>query len=74
MNLALQLASCTLLGTTIPSVGILIKDAIRPDTDQLTGDNRQNGGLGVHFSDKGLQAHGHLWAEKVEAWLDTVLE
>jgi hypothetical protein len=30
--------------------------------------------LGVHFSDKGLQAHGHLWAEKVEAWLDTVLE
>ncbi len=45
-----------------------------PDTDQLTGDNRQNGGLGVHFSDKGLQAHGRLWAKKVEAWLDTVLE
>jgi Carbohydrate esterase, sialic acid-specific acetylesterase len=45
-----------------------------PDTDQLTSDNRQNGGLGVHFSDKGLQAHGRLWAEKVEVWLDTVLE
>ena len=44
-----------------------------PDTDQLTGDNRQDGGMGVHFSDKGLQAHGHLWAEKVAAWLDTVL-
>jgi len=41
-----------------------------PDTDQLTGDNRQNGGRGVHFSDKGLQAHGRLWAEKVEQWLD----
>jgi len=41
-----------------------------PDTDQLTGDNRQNGGRGVHFSDKGLQAHGKLWAEKVEQWLD----
>jgi len=45
-----------------------------PDTDRLTGSNRQNDGLGVHFSDKGLQAHGRLWAEKVEAWLDTVLE
>jgi hypothetical protein len=41
-----------------------------PDTDQLTGDNRQNGGRGVHFSDQGLQAHGRLWAEKVEQWLD----
>ena len=44
-----------------------------PDTDQLTGDNRQNGGKGVHMSDKGLQAHGRLWAEKVGAYLDTVL-
>lgn len=41
-----------------------------PDTDQLTGDYRQDGGRGVHFSDKGLQAHGRLWAAKVEAWLD----
>jgi hypothetical protein len=31
----------------------------------MIGDNRQNGGLGVHFSDKGLQAHGRLWAKKV---------
>jgi hypothetical protein len=44
-----------------------------PDTDQLTGDNRQNNGKGVHMSAKGLQAHGRMWAEKVEAWLDTVL-
>jgi hypothetical protein len=41
-----------------------------PDTDQLTGDNRQNGGTGVHFSDKGLRAHGRLWAEKVAAYVD----
>lgn len=45
-----------------------------PDTDTLTGDNRQNHGTGVHFSAKGLQAHGHLWAEKVGPWLDTVLQ
>jgi len=44
-----------------------------PDTDQLTGADRQNGGKGVHFSSLGLQAHGRLWAEKVEAYLDTVL-
>ncbi len=41
-----------------------------PDTDRLTGDNRQNGGKGVHFSDRGLQAHGRLWAEKVAAWIE----
>ncbi len=45
-----------------------------PDTDQLTGDNRQNGGKGVHFSDKGLQAHGRLWAMAVETYLDKVLK
>jgi hypothetical protein len=45
-----------------------------PDTDQLTGDNRQNEGKGVHFSDKGLQAHGRLWAAKVGAYLNKVLK
>jgi hypothetical protein len=44
-----------------------------PDTDKLTGDNRQNGGKGVHFSEKGLHAHGELWAQKVSAYLDTIL-
>ena len=44
-----------------------------PDTDQLTGMNRQNHGTGVHMSDMGLQAHGKLWAEKVGPWLDSVL-
>jgi hypothetical protein len=44
-----------------------------PDTDHLTGDNRQSGGKGVHMSDKGLQAHGRSWAEKVAAYLDQVL-
>jgi hypothetical protein len=40
-----------------------------PDTDSLTGDNRQNGGTGVHLSGKGLQAHGKMWAEKVAQWI-----
>ena len=44
-----------------------------PDTDQLTGMNRQNHGTGVHMSDMGLQAHGKLWAAKVGPWLDSVL-
>jgi len=41
-----------------------------PDTDALGGDNRDQGGQGIHFSDKGLRAHGRLWAEKVSAYLD----
>ena len=44
-----------------------------PNTDTLTGDNRQNNGKGVHFSAKGLEAHGKLWSEKVGAYLDSVL-
>jgi hypothetical protein len=44
-----------------------------PDTDQLTGMNRQSQGTGVHMSDTGLQAHGQLWEEKVSEWLDGVL-
>jgi hypothetical protein len=45
-----------------------------PDTDTLTGLNRQNQGKGVHFSDTGLRVHGQLWADKVAAWLDTILK
>jgi len=37
-----------------------------PDTDALNGDNR----VDVHFSGKGLRAHGKLWADKVGAWLE----
>jgi Carbohydrate esterase, sialic acid-specific acetylesterase len=40
-----------------------------PDTDTLTGENRQNGGTGVHMSAKGLEAHGEMWAEKVGQWI-----
>jgi hypothetical protein len=45
-----------------------------PDTDALTGENRQNNGQGVHFSAQGLKAHGELWAEKVGAYLDYLLQ
>jgi serine/threonine protein kinase len=44
-----------------------------PDTDTLRGENRDNGGKGIHFSGKGQHAHGKLWAEKVSAYLDRVL-
>ncbi|MHC4562824.1 MAG: sialate O-acetylesterase [Planctomycetota bacterium] len=40
-----------------------------PDTDTLTGDHRDFDGTGIHFSPKGLRAHGRLWAKKVAAWL-----
>jgi serine/threonine protein kinase len=44
-----------------------------PDTDTLTGDNRDQGGEGIHFSPKGLTAHGKMWAAKVGVWLDKEL-
>lgn len=44
-----------------------------PDTDALTGVNRDHGGSGIHFSGTGLRAHGKLWAEKVSAYLEKVL-
>jgi serine/threonine protein kinase len=45
-----------------------------PDTDQLTGDNRDQGGQGIHFSPKGLRAHGAAWAEKIAPWLTKQLK
>jgi hypothetical protein len=44
-----------------------------PDTDTLTGDSRDIDGKGIHFSPKGLKAHGEMWAEKVGVYLDKVL-
>lgn len=44
-----------------------------PDTDTLTGDHRDGGGRGIHFSPKGLTAHGQMWAEKTGVYLDKVL-
>ncbi len=44
-----------------------------PDTDTLTGDNRDYAGKGIHFSPKGLRAHGEMWSEKVGKYLDRVL-
>jgi Carbohydrate esterase, sialic acid-specific acetylesterase len=43
------------------------------DTDALTGNCRDGGGRGIHFSEKGLKAHGQLWADKVAVYLDKVL-
>ena len=45
-----------------------------PDTDTLMGDNRDNGGQGIHFSGKGNTAHGIMLADKVSAYLDKVLK
>ena len=44
-----------------------------PDTDTLTALYRQDNGRGTHFNDAGLKAHGLLWAQAVEEWLDQVL-
>jgi len=44
-----------------------------PDTDALGGDNRDQGGKGIHFSAKGLRTHGKLWADKVCTYLDKAL-
>lgn len=44
-----------------------------PDTDTLTGDNRDNDGKGIHLSRKGLLAHGKMWADKVGDYLYKVL-
>jgi hypothetical protein len=41
-----------------------------PDTDTLTSAYRQNNGQGVHLNDAGLKAHGLLWAQAVELYLD----
>jgi serine/threonine protein kinase len=44
-----------------------------PDTDTLTGANRDQNGQGIHFSPGGLAAHAKLWANKVGVWLDKIL-
>lgn len=44
-----------------------------PDTDLLGGQNRDQGGQGIHFSAQGLRAHGEAWAQKVGAWLEAAL-
>ncbi len=44
-----------------------------PDTDTLTGDHRDFEGKGIHFSPKGLKAHGQMWAEKVIPYVESEL-
>ena len=44
-----------------------------PDTDTLTAAYREKNGTGVHLNDAGLKAHGALWAERVEEYLDSRL-
>jgi hypothetical protein len=45
-----------------------------PDTDQLKGDFRDEGGQGVHFSGKGLREHAARWAAKVAPWVEQNLK
>jgi len=45
-----------------------------PDTDTLTGDLRDRGGKGIHFSPKGLKRHGELWAELVAPYVERCLK
>jgi hypothetical protein len=45
-----------------------------PDTDTLTAKYRQNNGKGTHMNDLGLKTHGQMWAERVELYLDPLLQ
>lgn len=45
-----------------------------PDTDTLTGDHRDFDGKGIHFSPKGLKAHGEMWAEILANYIESALE
>lgn len=45
-----------------------------PDTDTLTGDHRDLDGKGIHFSPKGLKAHGLLWGERVKPLIDQAIQ
>lgn len=45
-----------------------------PDTDVLTGDHRDLGGKGIHFSPKGLKSHGEMWADEVLPYVMEVLD
>jgi hypothetical protein len=51
----------------------LWKDGIAlegPDSDALTGDMREGGGRGVHFSGKGLREHASRWAGRILPWIE----
>jgi Carbohydrate esterase, sialic acid-specific acetylesterase len=44
-----------------------------PDTDTITGDCRELGGKGIHFSAKGLLMHGQMWAECIGRYVERIL-
>lgn len=45
-----------------------------PDTDTLREEYRDFDGAGIHFSPKGLRAHGEMWADIISKYLDEVLD
>lgn len=45
-----------------------------PDTDLLTGDARDYDGAGIHFSKKGLRAHGEMWADKLIPYIHSCID
>ncbi len=40
-----------------------------PDSDAITGDLRENGGKGVHFSGAGLRELARRWGDKILPWM-----
>ncbi|MCE5199793.1 MAG: sialate O-acetylesterase [Armatimonadota bacterium] len=44
-----------------------------PDTDKLTKEYRDFGGIGVHFNPKGLKVFAEMWFEKISSYIDAVL-
>jgi alpha-galactosidase len=45
-----------------------------PDTDEIRGDLRDNGGNGIHFSPKGLKKVGGTWADLVSPLIEKSLK
>ncbi len=44
-----------------------------PDTDALTGEFRERGGKGVHFSAAGQREHASRWAQRISPWVHAQL-
>ena len=44
-----------------------------PDTDTLGGDNRDFDGQGIHFTPKGLEAHGIMWGDFLVPYIDSCI-
>ncbi|MBO4548847.1 MAG: hypothetical protein J5758_06495 [Abditibacteriota bacterium] len=45
-----------------------------PDTDTLRSEYREGGGMGIHFSGKGLEAHARAWADILIPYIHSLID